>query len=83
MKTLILTTACAATVITLAACKGREENEMNAANVEEMNYAENVTDMNDMNMSNDMNMTDGMDNMTDNAADNATGNAAVGNSSGY
>lgn len=71
MSKLILTAACAAAALSLAGCKNEQANEANAMNVEEttdnMMADENMSDMNGMNMTNDMNATDG----------NATGNAAM------
>jgi uncharacterized lipoprotein NlpE involved in copper resistance len=72
MSKLILTAACAAAALSLAGCNNEQANEANAMNVEEtdnMMVDENLSDFNDMNMTNDMNVTDG----------NATGNAAVDN----
>ena len=85
MPKLILTTACATAVLSLAACGYDQEeyNEANATyNAEESNYvADNMTDYNDMNMDMDMdNMADNaIDNGAANAADNAAGNEATEN----
>lgn len=78
---LILTTACAAAALGLAAC-GYDKDEYNdqaGYNAEETNYstdnaADYGNDANAMNMTEEEHM-----NMSDNGADNATGDAAVDN----
>ena len=72
MSKLFLTAACAAAALSLAGCNNDQDNEANAMNVEttdNMMVDENLSDLNDMNMTNYMNMTDV----------NATGNAAADN----
>ena len=62
MSKLILTAACAAAALGLAGCNNEQANEANAMNVEEstdnMMADENLSDMNDMNMTGDMNAVD-------------------------
>jgi hypothetical protein len=87
MNKLILSTACAAAALGLAACDYNEAeyNEQNAIyNAEEANYTDNAAgydNMADMNMDNAMDNAAG--NATGNAAENATGNEAIDNRADY
>ena len=85
MPKLILTTACATAVLSLAAC-GYDKDEYNEANAtynaEETNYVENTADYNDMNAVDYNESANAMENGADNVSNYATGNAATDNATG-
>ena len=73
MSKRILATAVTAVALSLAACGGGEENNVATENVEDLNMTEDVNMDVNMDMNMDMNATD------TNATDNATGNEAIDN----
>ncbi len=86
MPRLILTTACATAVLSLAAC-GYDKDEYNEANAtynaEETNYADNTTDYNDINAVDYNETGNAMENGAGNAPDDAADNATTNNATGY